>query len=172
MIVKHCVFIFVMTLAGFNCSAQEFYHTIGAQYLQANGNYGNYDRLSFQYAPQIHLQQKSLIYAVSMPMTFGLITSSARTDSRPVLEVPVMVELGYNPIKPCVNYKSMSFFVGAGVSKQILPELTGQQAFFYNGVAGWRLMVRKVPFEIRVTGSRSFVNQSPMRIGFGVATEL
>jgi hypothetical protein len=153
-------------------NAQEFYHTIGGQYMQTTGAYGNYDRLSFQYAPQFHLEKKALIYAIAMPMTFGMVTSSARSDSKPVLEVPVMLELGYNPGAPCINYQSMSFFVGAGVSKQVLPELTGQQALFYNGVAGWRLMIRKVPFELRITGSRSFVNTSQIRLGFGIATEL
>ncbi len=152
--------------------AQKFYQTIGAQYLQVSGINGNYDRLSFQYAPQFHLEKKALIYAIAMPMTLGMVISSARSDSKPVLEVPVMLELGYNPGAPCINYQSMSFFVGAGVSKQVLPELTGQQALFYNGVAGWRLMIRKVPFELRITGSRSFVNTSQMRLGFGIATEL
>jgi hypothetical protein len=105
-------------------------------------------------------------------MTFGTIISSARSGSRPVIEVPVMLELGYNPCAPSINYKSMSFFVGAGVSKQVLPVLTGQQALYYYAVAGWRLMIGKVPFEFRITGSRSLVYTSQLRLGFGLATEL
>ncbi len=166
------IIVSIFCLMFLNLSAQKFYHTIGAQYLQVSGTYGNYDRLSFQYAPQVHLEKKAFIYAIAMPMTFGTVTSSARSESKPVLEVPVMLELGYNPVSPCVNYKSMSFFVGAGVSKQVLPELIGQQALYYNAVAGWRLMIKKVPFELRITGSRSFVHTSQMRLGIGFATEL
>lgn len=156
-----------------NVSAQKFYQTLGAQYLQSMGSYGNYDRLSFQYAPQLHFEEKkSLMYGIALPITVGLLTSSARSEGKTVMEVPLMFELGYNPIAPCVNYQSMSFFAGAGMSKQVLPELTGQQSLFYNAVVGWRLKILKVPFELRLTGSKPFVNSSQYRIGYSIATVL
>lgn len=156
-----------------NLSAQKFYHTVGAHYLQSYGSYGNYDRLSIQAAPQLYFEKKSLIYGLAMPITMGVITSSSRSEGLTVMEVPLMLELGYNPNAPCVNYQAMSFFAGAGVSKQVLPVLADQQALYYNAVLGWRFKIRNVPFELRLTGSKPFVNTSSQyRIGYSIATAL
>lgn len=167
-------YLLILSFLGFSMcgKAQTFHHTIGGHYLQTSGVYGNSDRLSFQYNPQVHLQKKSLIYALSLPMTYGVVTSSARADNKAVFEFPVSLELGYNPNYPCIPYKSLSAFVGAGASKQIVPVIPNDQAYFMHAVIGFRLLIRKVPFELRFTGSRSFKDAQLHRFGFGLATEL
>lgn len=168
--------VLVVSLIAVNYSySQDFNHTLGVNYSQFSGTYGNSDAVGIQYNPQFQRVKGAFIYGICVPLTMFVQVSTARDyASRPVFELPLSMEISFNPKSPCSSYRKLSLFAGAGISRYMAIDRAGRTGTdFINAVAGIRMPPYSLPLELRFNYSRSMTSLAPInRVGISLAVSL
>jgi hypothetical protein len=163
--------ILVLMLTAYNIHGQRFSHAAGTAYSQTLGTYGNSDMASILYTPKLIYPSSASYLALAAPVSYSLVVSSARSNAKPVVELPLTLEWGYNRLHKQSNALK-SLFIGAGVS--VFHNMKGEQAsdrVWGNIYLGAGLQALGLPLEMRLQASRylSEVPGSMTRIGIGLS---
>lgn len=152
--------------------AQRFNHTLGLSYSQFMGTYGNMDLAGIQYNPQFQRTKGNYTYGLAFPMVYSRMVSSARSESKSMLELPVSFEMSFTPCGLCASYQNMSIFAGAGISK-LYTDIEGRNGNeFINATLGIRVPVTKKSLEMRLNYSKGMYDLNLTRLGLALGITL
>jgi hypothetical protein len=148
---KTRTFLLLVSLCVLSVKAQRFHHGIGVNYDQYSGSLGNSDVIGLTYHPKLLLNHENdlFTYSLTSPLSLSVMSSSARDNSSPLVELPIAFEIGFLPGAPCIAYRYCGFFAGAGVSRIIS---TGDKRgmTYFNTCLGARTTIWRLPLEARL----------------------
>lgn len=143
--------LFALCFAGISAlSAQSFNHSLGVAYTSFTGAYGNGDQMAVLYTPRLTYGVGSTYMALSAPMQFGKMVSSARSGSPYAYDLPLAAEWGFSPDNIRFRGHNAQFFIGSGISFRGSLGSEIPRSKYALGYAGMRMHFGRLPLELKV----------------------